>query len=298
MNLKLYLLLILIPSFSWGQIQITGSVISKSDKLPLPGVLIMEKGTKNGATTDLDGNFSITVSQTNSILEISFIGFATQEVIINNQTSLLVELKPECTMCWFDYQKIGFYINSGIINNPVGGQIKFSFPAFLGEPLLKTGFSYQTNLENNKFMILDLNLHHLFVSCNFHSDINSSYKKLDFNNEIDISSYSIESYLNFRRISPILGYSNISFLNRKENMTIKGSGVTLGLETYVGKPFIMQVSAKTTIYDGLIEYQAQIDKRYRKFYGFIKYYRISDFNELSLGVGLEMTYYLKSQRKK
>ncbi len=76
------------------QTTITGSV-SDSDGTPLPGATVIEKGTTNGVQTDFDGNFSIDVSQTNAILMISYIGFASQEVSIGNQTFVTITLQED-----------------------------------------------------------------------------------------------------------------------------------------------------------------------------------------------------------
>lgn len=61
------------------QQKIWGKVLD-DEKLPLPGATIIEKGTSNGVTTDFDGNFSISISSYPTILEVSFMGFKTQEI--------------------------------------------------------------------------------------------------------------------------------------------------------------------------------------------------------------------------
>ena len=49
-----------------GKLKITGEVIDSSDKLPIPGVNIYEKGTKNGQSTNFDGVYIIEVSNPNA----------------------------------------------------------------------------------------------------------------------------------------------------------------------------------------------------------------------------------------
>jgi hypothetical protein len=58
---------------------------------PLPGATIQIKGTDTGVTTDFDGNFSVEANQ-KDILIISFIGYASQEVTINDQNDLTIFL--------------------------------------------------------------------------------------------------------------------------------------------------------------------------------------------------------------
>src|SRR5690606_39981793 len=74
--------------------QVTGTVISGEDNLPLPGVSVLIKGTTRGGVTDLDGNFSINVQQ-GEVLAFSFIGYVTQEVPITNQSTLDIILRSE-----------------------------------------------------------------------------------------------------------------------------------------------------------------------------------------------------------
>ena len=72
--------------------QIAG-VITDSKGQPLPSANIVEKGTTNGVTTDFDGKFSITISNENATLVISYIGFDTQEIKINGESTINVMLK-------------------------------------------------------------------------------------------------------------------------------------------------------------------------------------------------------------
>lgn len=61
--------------------------------LPLPGAIVQEKGTKKAVTTDIDGNFEITVTDANATLVISYMGFETKEVQLQGKTMLNVQLK-------------------------------------------------------------------------------------------------------------------------------------------------------------------------------------------------------------
>ena len=54
----------------------------------IPGVTIIIKGTSKGTITDVDGNFTLTDVSYNEILQFSFVGMQTQEVVIGNQTKI------------------------------------------------------------------------------------------------------------------------------------------------------------------------------------------------------------------
>ncbi|MAP54656.1 von Willebrand factor type A domain-containing protein [Altibacter sp.] len=69
------------------QITVSGTVTDDSG-LPLPGVNIIEKGTRNGGQTDFDGHYSITVAVGNTLV-FSYVGFNSQEVKISSKTHTL-----------------------------------------------------------------------------------------------------------------------------------------------------------------------------------------------------------------
>ena len=144
---------------SFGQTtEYSGVVKAKSDKGPLPGAIVVVKGTKIGAQTDFDGNFKISVPDSLNVLTISYVGFKSQEVKLDEQRSLEIFLKEDCNICFFDYQDIGFYAMSGALNNPIGGQLYFSTPAMFGGTTLKTYVAYQTSLRENRFLNASVSL--------------------------------------------------------------------------------------------------------------------------------------------
>ena len=78
------------------QITVTGIVTEESDGQVLPGATIIEKGTNNGTTTNIDGHYSITVS-TDAVLQFSFVGMQMQEVPVNGQSVINITLKTDIT---------------------------------------------------------------------------------------------------------------------------------------------------------------------------------------------------------
>lgn len=73
---------------------ISGKVTSSEDKLGIPGVNIVKKGTTIGTITDVDGLFSIQ-AVTGDILSVSFLGMASQEIAVKEKTYLEIELSPQ-----------------------------------------------------------------------------------------------------------------------------------------------------------------------------------------------------------
>jgi TonB-linked SusC/RagA family outer membrane protein len=77
-------------------ISVSGKVTGE-DGTGLPGVSVALKGTTTGTVTDVDGNFNLTVpdGQENGTLVLSYIGYVTQEVPINNRSSITIQLAPD-----------------------------------------------------------------------------------------------------------------------------------------------------------------------------------------------------------
>ena len=88
----LFLITFSIPFFSQNLI-ITGKVVDEN-KETMPGVNIKVEGRDGGATTDLDGRYSISVQNKLSILVFSFIGYKNQSIKVNDKTNIDIQLKP------------------------------------------------------------------------------------------------------------------------------------------------------------------------------------------------------------
>lgn len=78
------------------QLTVSGKITDESG--PLPGVNIVEKGTTNGATSDVNGLFTLSVANQNSILVFSYIGYNTQELTVGSQSYFEVIMTVEPTM--------------------------------------------------------------------------------------------------------------------------------------------------------------------------------------------------------
>lgn len=80
--------------YAQNRFEISGVVVDASDQISLPGVSVLVKGTSRGTATDLDGNFTLSVS-TGETLVFSYIGYLTQEVVVQNQDDLVVEMQSQ-----------------------------------------------------------------------------------------------------------------------------------------------------------------------------------------------------------
>jgi TonB-linked SusC/RagA family outer membrane protein len=74
------------------QASTVSGTITDAAGLTLPGVNVVEKGTQNSTVTDIDGNFTLKTSNARAILQISFIGFETQEINVAGKNNIKVVL--------------------------------------------------------------------------------------------------------------------------------------------------------------------------------------------------------------
>lgn len=73
---------------------VTGKVVDETG-VPLPGVNVLEKGTTNGTITDINGIYSMNVSDGSSSLVFSFMGYLPSEIVVGRQGNINVTLSPD-----------------------------------------------------------------------------------------------------------------------------------------------------------------------------------------------------------
>ncbi len=84
--LSLFLFLLTSASMLQAQINISGTITDSDTDEPLIGVNIIESGTGNGTITDLDGKFDLEVTDADSEIELTYLGYKTQNVNVGSQT--------------------------------------------------------------------------------------------------------------------------------------------------------------------------------------------------------------------
>ena len=103
-SLKLFLLSCImllcgvIASPLYGQSRTVSGVVQDDNGDPLYGAFVVEKGTTNGVSTDIDGKFSI-VAPADAVLEFQFIGYVTQEIQLTaSEQLLLVQMETDANL--------------------------------------------------------------------------------------------------------------------------------------------------------------------------------------------------------
>ncbi len=134
--------------------QVISGTVTDEKGVPLPGATIRVKGTTKGTVTDIDGKFTLDVEQ-GAVLQVSYLGYDLQEIVIGGQSEIAVQLQPDATqldelvVVGYGTQKrsdvtgaIGSVksedFNQGVITNPVdllqGKVAGVNITATSGEP--------------------------------------------------------------------------------------------------------------------------------------------------------------------
>lgn len=81
-----------------AQIQVTGQVISGEDGEPIIGASVSVQDSRLGTITDIDGNFSLSVPDAESVLIFSYLGMVPQEITVGDQRTFSITLEPSSSM--------------------------------------------------------------------------------------------------------------------------------------------------------------------------------------------------------
>jgi len=94
---KLYLFLLVLVTTTatiFAQVRVSGTV-TDSDGEGLPGVSILQVGTTVGTTTDINGSYTLNVTNANAVLRFTFVGMKTVEQPLNGRTTVNVTMESE-----------------------------------------------------------------------------------------------------------------------------------------------------------------------------------------------------------
>jgi TonB-linked SusC/RagA family outer membrane protein len=110
-------------------------VITDATGEPLPGVNVVIKGTQIGVVTDATGKFSINVPNQDAVLQFSFVGYATQEVAVGNQSRIDITL-TENSQALEEVVVVGYGIQKKV--NLTGSVSSVSAAELVNKPVANT----------------------------------------------------------------------------------------------------------------------------------------------------------------
>ncbi len=84
------------PQMIFAQSQtVTGTVTVAPDQSTVPGVNVVVKGTTQGTVTDIDGKYSVSITNPDDTLTFTYVGYVTQNIPVNGQSTLDVTLAED-----------------------------------------------------------------------------------------------------------------------------------------------------------------------------------------------------------
>ena len=278
---------------TYGQVKISGKVCDNNTGETLRGVNIIEHGTENKIVSETNGTFNLTVSNSESTIEITYLGYKKQEIKIGDKRYFEIKLKEDCFLDFFDYNNICLGLSTGILNSPIGGFV------YIKQPIRKIGliygeFDYQTDLKNSYKIEAHTGLLHLVAECDYDGDVYLNYRRL-VNQDFEFNSYSLIGKLNFSKSRIFQNYSTLYFgygistLNTPDITYNDKSGYILGFGTSISKTHI-NINFITTYWTNYWEYFGEIKWEYRNVLISMNYDNIKNHNELNLKLGYIFNY--------
>ena len=278
---------------TYGQVKISGKVCDNNTGETLRGVNIIEHGTENKIVSETNGTFNLTVSNSESAIEITYLGYKKQEIKIGDKRYFEIKLKEDCFLDFFDYNNICLGLSTGILNSPIGGFV------YIKQPIRKIGliygeFDYQTDLKNSYKIEAHTGLLHLVAECDYDGDVYLNYRKL-VNQDFKFNSYSLIGKLNLSKPRIFQNYSTLYFgygistLNTPDIIYNDKSGYILGFGTSISKTHI-NINFITTYWTNYWEYFGEIKWEYRNVLISMNYDNIKNHNELNLKLGYIFNY--------
>ena len=96
--MRIFLLMLLLSTSLIAQRSIDGVVLEQSSEQPLMGVNVIKKNTNEGVTSDFDGKFTLNNVSPGDVYIISYVGFKSKEIIIEDQNSLSILLEEDSAL--------------------------------------------------------------------------------------------------------------------------------------------------------------------------------------------------------
>ncbi|NJK96914.1 MAG: TonB-dependent receptor plug domain-containing protein [Bacteroidales bacterium] len=87
--------IVVLPDAALQQQKVTGTVTDGATGEPIVGANIIIEGTTMGTVTDINGKFNLDIPKSGSVLVISFLGYVTEHLVVDNQSSVEIKLVPD-----------------------------------------------------------------------------------------------------------------------------------------------------------------------------------------------------------
>jgi Domain of unknown function (DUF4139)/N-terminal domain of unknown function (DUF4140) len=212
------------PNYSRIQNEVSGKVFDENQE-PLPGANVVVKGTTIGATTDFDGNYSITIPSNSNQLEFSYIGFITQTLSI---TSPILNVYLEEDSAMLEEVVVIGYGEKNTASRKLSGKV---------EGIKIRG---ETSIRGNSSLQIQSQFVEKQTTVDFEIEIPYSIKSDNKSYSVDMASYSLQANFQYYSV-PKIDKSAFLIANisdwEKYNL-LEGEANIFFEDTYVGKTLL------------------------------------------------------------
>ncbi|HET9506278.1 MAG TPA: carboxypeptidase-like regulatory domain-containing protein [Hymenobacter sp.] len=309
----LCLLLLWIITTGHAQRVVRGVVQVASNKTALPGVVVLVKGTRTGASTDMQGSFQLASLRDTITLVFSSVGFERLEkkiILTQDTTTLLpIRLKEECSIDFFYHKHVELSLLSGVRYTPLGGRIQALYPYLIktrhGQGHLRAEFSYQFGTDNYQHNGT-LALGNAFINCDNNVDITTSYQSVRLAaQKFSYTRYTIGATytgkLVGREIPVYLAIGNLSYSAEEVSAT------KIGVEAGFNYPFFiylnsscarsMQLAAigRIAYWQDYWQFRSGLEAQIKRFSAGVDFNKLGQYAEINTRVGfkIERRYHAK-----
>ena len=116
--LALFMLVLSVGAWAQQGTAVSGTIISGEDNSPLPMATVQVKGTTQGTISDINGKYYLQNVPAGATLVFSYVGMASQEIVLGASTVIDVTLQPDvqqlgkssCHRIWFGAKKPGCWL--------------------------------------------------------------------------------------------------------------------------------------------------------------------------------------------
>lgn len=291
---------ILISIFVGGSVHaqgiIVGRVLEIHSRQPVPGVTIMVAGSSLGASSATDGKFSIQIPRDTCKLMVQCVGYEPQSINARVDDSTRIFVKVQCNIDFFHRRSVELSIYTGVINTPLGGNMKLLFPYvfkaknMLPAPRIEVGYQMGGRDYQQRATIA---LDELFVNCDFDISLLSNFQKIHLAQEpLDFERYT----LGVKRL-PINGsfrlpiYLGAGLMNyRTESVLNKKIGFELGTQKLIFRHQYILLAGKIAWWQSFWQYQASIEKDATRYSLAAEFNIIKGYQEVNLRIGYKFSY--------
>lgn len=284
--MKIIFLALFFSGISFGQQIITGKVIDLTGE-PLLGATVLEKGTDNYTETNFDGEFSFTTKRPNTTIIISYVGYESIEINVDTKKIDQGVIRLQGFGCNLPIRP-HFYIatTTGLINNPFGIQLNTwnNLNQLENTTRINTELRYQTNLDSDYYFRASAQLYGIQLHPDYSMNLKASFEKIEFAQLFSPNILGIETSIIVDSFGLIAGAK----LMRLNSTSFLAPTIGLTYDDYLWSGF--STSATVSFFNGNAQYNGRITKDFGRIATFINYYKLQQFDELSIGLGYKFYY--------